>query len=104
MIQLDQGKKMDENEEIVKETEKKEPEHILFSNSYQKIITFLNIMSLEFPLSDLSEKIESETDCIFSFKSLYKIISKTYKKLSKKEKKNFIKYLPISLLKIYLLN
>ena len=91
---------MDENEEIVKETEKKEPEHTLFSNSYQKIITFLNIMSLEFPLSDLSEKIESETDGIFSFKSLYKIISKTYKKLSKKEKKNFIKYLPISLLKI----
>ena len=49
--------------------------------NFQNLITILNLMSIEFPLSDLAEKIESETGGIFTFKQLYKIINKYYKKL-----------------------
>ena len=64
--------------------------------NFQNLITILNLMSIEFPLSDLAEKIESETGGIFTFKQLYKIINKYYKKLSKKDKKNLIRYLPLT--------
>ena len=66
----------------------------------QNLITILNLMSIEFPLNDLAEKIESETGGIFTFKQLYKIINTYYKKLTKKDKKKLIKYLPLSNLDI----
>ena len=68
--------------------------------NFQNLITILNLMSIEFPLSDLAEKIESETGGIFTFKQLYKIINKYYKKLSKKDKKNLIRYLSLTPLDI----
>ena len=61
----------------------------------QKLITILNLMSIEFPLNNLSEKIESETGGRFTFKEFYKIVDKYYKKLSKKDKKNLLKYIPL---------
>ena len=66
----------------------------------QKLITILNVMSIEFPLNNLSEKIESETGGKFTFKELYKIINNYYKKLSKKDKKNLLKYISLSLIGI----
>ena len=68
--------------------------------NFQNLITILNLMSIEFPLNDLAEKIESETGGIFTFKQLYKIINKYYKKLSKKDKKNLIRYLSLTPLDI----
>ena len=71
-----------------------------FNYNFQNLITILNLMSIEFPLNDLAEKIESETGGIFTFKQLYKIINKYYKKLSKKDKKNLIRYLSLTPLDI----
>ena len=61
----------------------------------QKLITILNLMSIEFPLNNLSEKIESETGGRFTFKEFYKIVDKYYKQLSKKDKKYLLKYIPL---------
>ena len=67
------------------------------SNIYiQKLITILNVMSIELSLNIFAEKIESETEGKFTFKELYKLINKYYKKITKKEKKDFIKYIPLS--------
>ncbi len=67
------------------------------SNIYiQKLITILNVMSIELSLNTFAEKIESETEGKFTFKELYKLINKYYKKITKKEKKDFIKYIPLS--------
>ena len=72
-----------------------ETENQKLNSNYQNLITTLNLMTIEFPLDELAEKVESETGGIFSFKQLYKIINKYYKKLSKKDKKNLIRYLPL---------
>ena len=66
----------------------------------QKMITLLNLMSIELSLNNLAEKIEIETEGKFSFKELYKIINKYYKKLTIKEKKSLIKYMALSNLQI----
>ena len=95
MEEDDEGQRenLNENSEdvntISKETNK--------TNIYiQKLITILNIMSIELPLNNLAEKIESETGGKFTFKEFHKIIDKYYKKLTKKEKKDFIKYISLS--------
>ena len=95
MEEDDEGQRenLNENSEdvntISKETNK--------TNIYiQKLITILNIMSIELPLNNLAEKIESETGGKFTFKEFHKIINKYYKKLSKNEKKDLIKYISLS--------
>ena len=70
------------------------------NKNIEKLITTLNIMSIEFPLNNLSEKIEDETGGKFTFKQLYKIINKYYKKLTIKEKKDLIRNLFLSSLNI----
>ena len=72
------------------------------NSDHQNLITILNLMAIEYPLNDLAEKIESETYGIFTFKQLYKIINKYYKKITKKDKKNLIKYLSLISLDISL--
>ena len=86
-------KSIEKEEEISNQTSKK-PKYS------QKLITLLNIMSIEFPLNNLSEKIESETGGKFTFEEFYKIINKYYKKLSKSDKKNLLKYISLSLIGI----
>ena len=76
----------------------------ILNYNIQNLNTIINLMSLEFSLSDLAELIESETGGLFTFKQLYDIINKQYKKLTKKDKKDLIKYLPLSLLNINLEN
>ena len=96
MEEYDENKKNHQNS-IEKKEENKQIFNQISADSkinFQKLITLLNIMSLEFPLNNLAEKIESETDGKFSFKDLYDIIDRYNKKLTKKEKKNFIKYIP----------
>ena len=98
----------EKNEEISEEKNNlNEKESLLEKNpkmnsKNQNLITILNLMSIEYPLSDLAEKIESETDGIFTFKQLYKIIDKYYKKISKKDKKNLIKNLSLIPLDIHI--
>ncbi len=70
------------------------------NKNMQKLLTILNIMSIEFPLNNLSEKIESETGGKFTFKQLYRIINNYYKKITKKDKKNLIRYIFLSHLNI----
>ena len=89
-------------DEIDKNTLSKNQDSINLNSSLQNLITILNLMSIEFPLSDLAEIIESETGGIFTFKQLYQIIHNNYKKLTKKDKKNLIKYLPLTPLDISL--
>ena len=66
----------------------------------QKLITLLNLMSIELPLNTFAEKIESETGGKFTFKDFYKIINEYYKKLTKKEKKDLIKYISLSAINV----
>ena len=89
-------------DEIDKNTLSKNQDSINLNSSLQNLITILNLMSIEFPLSDFAEIIESETGGTFTFKQLYQIIHNNYKKLTKKDKKNLIKYLPLTPLDISL--
>ena len=89
-------------DESNKNTLSKNQDSINLNSSLQNLITILNLMSIEFPLSDLAEIIESETGGIFTFKQLYQIIHNNYKKLTKKDKKKLIKYLPLTPLDISL--
>ena len=104
MEEFNGQKNIDQNSIDKKEENNKNIEQIPKNSqiNIQKLITLLNIMSLEFPLNNFAEKIEFETDGKFSFKELYNIIDKYYKKLSKNEKKTFIKYIPLSLLGVTL--
>ena len=68
--------------------------------NFQKFVTILNLMAIEFPFHNFVEKIENETGGKFTFKQLIKIINKYYKKLSKQDKKNLIRYIPLSLIDI----
>ena len=68
--------------------------------NFQNFVTLLNLMAIEFPFHNLVEKIEYETGGKFTFKQLIKIINKYYKKLSKQDKKNLIRYIPLSMIGI----
>ena len=68
--------------------------------NFQNFVTILNLMAIEFPFHNLVEKIENETGGKFTFKQLIKIINKYFKKLSKQDKKNLIRYIPLSLIGI----
>ena len=92
----------DEKEELNSERLSDNDEDIKTKSSensntkFQKLITILNLMIIEFPLNDLAEKIESETGGKFTFRQFNKIINKYYKKISNSDKKNLIKYISLS--------
>jgi len=68
--------------------------------NFQNFLTILNLMAIEYPFPNLVEKIENETGGKFTFRQLIKIINKYYKKISKQDKKNLIRYIPISMIGI----
>ena len=82
----------EKNEEISEEKNNlNEKESLLEKNpkmnsNNQNLITILNLMSIEYPLSDLAEKIESETD------GIQKNIKKRQKKFNKKFILNSFRY------------
>ena len=61
-------------------------------------------MSIEYPLNDLAEKIEEETGGKFTFHQFFKILEKFYKKLTKKDKKDLLKYIPFSSINVTINN
>ena len=100
--EISSGKIIEDSEQNASSKNQSILDSKILNYTLQNLNTIINLMSLEFPLSDLAELIESETCGLFTFKQLYDIINTQYKKISKKDKKDLIKNLSLSNLNINL--
>ena len=78
--EISSGKKIEDSEQNASSKNQSILDSKILNYTLQNLNTIINLMSLEFPLSDLAELIESETCGLFTFKQLYDIINTQYKK------------------------